>query len=144
MDKTNKTFFKTIEGTEVFLREDGKFEAKIAGRTVTKRALADIEKELRKTAGALVAYEIGYHTRSPYRVEILGFENRRARIKETGRLGQTFTRYCIIDGEDLETLLALKKQIEALEAIWTEKVNSLEKVTSHNFEEIRSRRSAVK
>lgn len=144
MDKINKTLFKTIDGTEVFLREDGKFEAKIGGKTVTKRALADIEKELRKGREALVAYEIGHHTRSLYKVEILSFENGRARLKEDGRLAKGYTRYYIIDEATLESLLALKNQIEALEEIWTQKVNSLEQVRDRNFEEIRSRKSLVK
>lgn len=138
----NKTSFKKIGEIEVFIREDGKFEAKIAGKTVTKRALSEIEREISKQAGALPAYQLSRYMHSPKKVEILGFENGRARLKEDGRLSSYGYQFYIIDENTLEILARIRTAIRDLEERWTDEVNSLERVNERNFEEIRSRLSA--
>lgn len=136
-----KTLLKTVEGIDIFIDdESGSFSAKIAGREVKKRSLRDIEKEIEKTKGALPAYELTYGHKFN-KVEILGFEKGRARIKEDGRLGRYSERYYIIDEVSLDKLEKLRNRLEEIEELWRQELESLPQVRERDFEELRKKYS---
>lgn len=134
------THFKTIDGIDVFITEDGKFTAKINKRDVTKPNFRDIEKLVAQTLEAVTAYELDrYEVRLPRKVEILKFEKDRVRLKD-GDLGGHFSHYYKLTEEQIGFLNDLVRQRDEIKDAWHEYVNLIEKqrVTTKNLREPKS------
>lgn len=132
-----KTKIKEVNGIEIFVEtESGRFSATIPERGEIKRAyLRDVEREIEKISGAVVAYEFRYYER-PIRVEVVGFEKDRPRYKD-GRLGRRYDDLFLLDLEELakledlsERLRRVHEEIDAIKA-------GASKLTSRNISEAR-------
>lgn len=121
-----KNLLKTVEGIDIFVdSETGQFSAKMGGKEIKKRNLRDVEKEIEKTSDPVIAYEVDrYHIRKAKRVEIIGFEGTRARMKD-GRLAESYSYFYLLTEEEIEELDKLYEAQEAIESQWTEIVNGL-------------------
>lgn len=136
--KENKTLLKTLEGIEIFVdNETGQFSAKIAGKTVKKRNLRDVEKEIEAISGAVTAYDLDYnYIRSPHKVEVIRFENGRARRKD-GRLAGYSERYYLLDTETVSKLEAMAEEYRRLRERYQELLSELPRLNESNIEEVR-------
>lgn len=138
---SDRTFFKDIDGTQVFINSDGKFEAKIGGRLVKKGSLREIEKELEKLLSPLKVYELDKygHPRRPNPVEIIKFESDGRARERSGELVRYREAYYLLGEKELDSIQSFVDRQDKLKEDWKGYIESLTRVTKQNFEELRKK-----
>ena len=133
-----KTKLKELDGIEIFVSDDGKFEAEIGGKTLQRVKLLDIEKLIVQQRSAVKVIRVSDRKAERAEVvEIIAIEDGRARTKDRELLDR-YTPLYVFDEDRLSDLESIINEQRALAARWYAVINSMIRVTEVTFAQFRS------
>lgn len=132
---------KEVDGIEIFVDEDGKFCAEVAGHKVRRASIASVEKAILQTRSAVTVQMIRggeSYCRSRTEIGVVGFtDGGKARTKD-GKFEDWFNqRFLICTPGQVEGLDRLIEEQRDLDDRWREAIGECIEVTRYNFDKIR-------
>jgi hypothetical protein len=129
---------KTVDGIDIFVTDDGKFEARIGeDKPIRRSSLAAVVNEIQKRRGGLTVQIVSTSRLSSRRrkeKKIIAYVNYHKVRYDTGELDHLYSEDPFVcTPKQIEQIDALIAEQRALDERWGDMLDSLTKVTQTNF-----------
>lgn len=139
-----KVFIKNVEGIEVFINENGAFEAEINGKIEKRSSLSSLARVIKERNGGLDVQLVENHynrkRRSP--MTIIGFTTHdKVRKSDGERVELHSGNLYICNDKEIAAIDALIAEQDELTARWDALMNELQVVSVYTFDKIMKERA---